>query len=188
MHEMTRQNLHNAFAGESQARTRYTFFAAVARKAGYRQIEAVFLETADNEREHAELFFKHLQGGDAEITAAFPAGIIGTVDANLAAAAEGERLEWGQLYPDGARRAEAEGFPEVASTFRQVAKVERYHERRFRKLLENVRNGTVFKKPARAAWKCRNCGNVEEGIAQAPDVCPVCLHGREYFELWCENY
>ncbi|MFW6158108.1 MAG: rubrerythrin, partial [Planctomycetota bacterium] len=184
----TEEALLAAFAGESQARTRYTFFASAARKEGFRQIEAIFLETAENEKEHAELFFNHLQGGEAEITAGYPAGIVATTAENLLAAAEGEKLEWGRLYPDAAEVAEDEGFKEVANTFRQVAKVEAYHERRYRRLLENVKNGTVFEKPEKVAWKCRNCGNVMEDREDAPKVCPVCLHAQEYFELWFENY
>ncbi len=177
-----------AFAGESQARTRYTFFASAARKEGFRQIADIFEETARNEKEHAELFFNHLQGGEVEITAAYPAGVIGTTAENLLAAAEGEKLEWGTLYPDAADIAKEEGFKEVANTFSQVAKVEAYHESRYRKLLENVKNGMVFKKPEKVAWKCDNCGNVMEDREEAPKVCPVCLHDQSYFELWCENY
>ncbi|MFO7899474.1 MAG: ferritin family protein [Planctomycetota bacterium] len=184
----TEQALLAAFAGEAQARTRYTFFASAAEKEGFRQIAAFFRETAENEKEHGELFFKHLQGGEAEITASYPAGVIGTTAENLLAAAEGEKLEWGRLYPDAAQVAEDEGFKEVANTFRQVAKVEAYHERRYRRLLENVQNGTVFEKPEKAAWKCRNCGNVMEDREGAPKICPVCLHAQEHFELWCENY
>ena len=134
------------------------------------------------------MFFKHLQGGEAEITAVYPAGIIGTVDENLEAAAEGEAMEWGNLYPDAAKIAEEEGFPEVARTFRLVATVEKSHEQRYRRLLDNVRNGTVFSKPDKVAWKCRNCGKVVEGVNGAPEVCPVCQHAQEYFEVCCENY
>lgn len=183
----TEKNLLAAFAGESQARTRYTFFASVARKEGYEQISAIFQETADNEKEHAELFFKHLEGGDVDITAAYPAGVIGTTSENLLAAAEGEKLEWGTLYPNFAEVAEKEGFKEIARTFRGVAKVESYHERRYRKLLANVEQGKVFKKDAPIKWKCRNCGHVYEG-KEAPEECPVCAHARSYFEVWCENY
>ena len=176
-----------AFAGESQARTRYTFFASVAKKEGYEQISAIFQETADNEKEHAELFFKHLKGGIAEIKAAYPAGVIGSTAENLTAAAEGEKLEWGTLYPNFAQVAEEEGFKDVAKTFRGVAKVESYHERRYRKLLANVEQGKVFKKDSSTKWKCRNCGYVYEG-KEAPEQCPVCAHARSYFEVWCENY
>jgi rubrerythrin len=183
----TEKNLLKSFAGESQARTRYTFFASVAKKEGYEQISAIFTETADNEKEHAELFFKYLKGGDAEITAAYPAGVIGTTAENLKAAAEGEKLEWGTLYPDFAEVAEKEGFPEIANTFRMVAQVEEKHERRYRKLLANVKQGKVFKKDKVIRWKCRNCGHVYEG-SEAPERCPVCDHARSYFEVWCENY
>ena len=184
----TEKALVAAFAGESQARNRYTFFASAARKAGYEQIATLFLETAENEKEHAKLFFKHLQGGEVEITASYPAGVIGTLEANLLAAADGEKSEWGHLYPDAASLAEREGFPEVANTFRQIAGVEKYHERRYRKLLENLKTGTVFKKSKKVAWKCVNCGNIIENAEGAPKVCPVCLHAQAYFEVWCENY
>ncbi len=183
----TEKNLLATFAGESQARTRYTFFASVAKKEGYEQISAIFQETSDNEKEHAELFFKHLKGGTVEITATYPAGIIASTAENLKAAAEGEKLEWGTLYPNFAEIAEQEGFKEVAKTFRVVAKVEAYHERRYLKLLENVKQGKVFKKDMAIKWKCRNCGHVFEGN-EAPEKCPVCNHPRSYFEVWCENY
>jgi rubrerythrin len=183
----TEKHLLAAFAGESQARNRYTFFASAARKEGYEQIAAVFQETADNEKEHAELFFKHLKGGMVEITAAYPAGEIASTAENLKAAAEGEKMEWGTLYPNAAEVADKEGFSEVARTFRAVAKVEAYHERRYLKLLENVKQGKVFKKDKPIKWKCRNCGYVFEGT-EVPDKCPVCSHARSYFEVWCENY
>jgi rubrerythrin len=183
----TEKNLLVAFAGESQARTRYTFFASVAKKEGYEQIAAIFQETSDNEKEHAQLFFKHLQGGMVEINAAYPAGVIASTAENLKAAAEGEKLEWGTLYPNFGEIAEEEGFSEVARTFRMVAKVEAYHERRYLKLLENVTQGKVFKKDTPIKWKCRNCGFVFEG-SEAPEKCPVCSHPRSYFEVWCENY
>jgi len=183
----TERNLLAAFAGESQARTRYTFFASVAKKEGFEQISAIFTETADNEKEHAQLFFQHLKGGLVEITAAYPAGVIGSTAQNLLAAAEGEKLEWGTLYPNSAKVAEEEGFADVARTFRMVAKVEAYHERRYRKLLENVELGKVFKKDKAVMWKCRNCGYVFEG-KEVPEKCPVCAHPRSYFELWTENY
>lgn len=183
----TEKNLLAAFAGESQARNRYTFFASVAKKEGYEQISAIFQETADNEKEHAQLFFNHLKGGNVEITAIYPAGITGTTAENLKAAAEGEKLEWGTLYPNFAEVAEEEGFEDVAKTFRGVARVESYHERRYRKLLANVEQGKVFKKDSPIMWKCRNCGHVFEGT-EAPDKCPVCHHDRSYFEAWCENY
>jgi rubrerythrin len=183
----TEQNLLAAFAGESQARNRYTFFASVAKKEGYEQIAAIFQETAGNEKEHAELFFKHLKGGMVELVAAYPAGIISTTAENLKAAAEGEKMEWGTIYPNFADVADQEGFPEIAKTFRNIAKVEAYHERRYLKLLENVRQGKVFKKNTVIKWKCRNCGYVFEG-AEVPDKCPVCSHARSYFEVWCDNY
>jgi rubrerythrin len=183
----TEKNLLAAFAGESQARNRYTFFASVARKEGYEQIAGIFQETADNEKEHAELFFKHLKGGMVELTAAYPAGVISSTTENLKAAAEGEKMEWGTIYPGFADVADQEGFKEVAKTFRSVAKVEAYHERRYLKLMENVKQGKVFKKNAPIKWKCRNCGYVFEGT-EVPDKCPVCSHARSYFEVWCENY
>jgi rubrerythrin len=183
----TEKNLLAAFAGESQARNRYTFFASVAKKEGYEQIAGIFQETADNEKEHAELFFKHLQGGMVELSAAYPAGVIASTAENLKAAAEGEKMEWGTIYPNFADVAEQEGFSEVAKTFRAVAKVEAYHERRYLKLLENVKQGKVFKKGTPIKWKCRNCGFVFEGT-EVPDKCPVCSHARSYFEVWCENY
>ncbi len=183
----TEKNLLTAFAGESQARNRYTFFASVAKKEGYEQIAAIFQETADNEKEHAELFFKQLKGGCAEITATYPAGIIADTASNLKAAAEGENEEWALLYPNFGAVAEKEGFLEAANIFRQVAKVEAYHERRYLKLLENIKQDKVFKKDAPIKWKCRNCGHVFEG-KEAPDKCPVCSHSKSYFEVWTEPY
>jgi rubrerythrin len=183
----TEKNLLAAFAGESQARTRYTFFSSAAKKEGYEQISAIFQETSDNEKEHAQLFFNHLKGGMVEIQATYPAGMTGTTAQNLLAAAEGEKLEWGTLYPGFGDIAEKEGFPDVAKTFRSVAKVEAYHERRYRKLLTSIEQGRVFKKDAPIKWKCRNCGFVFEG-AEAPEKCPVCSHPRSYFEVWVENY
>lgn len=183
----TEKNLLAAFAGESQARTRYTFFASLAKKEGYEQIGAIFEETSANEKEHAELFFKHLKGSMVEIKAAYPAGVIGTTAENLKAAADGELLEWGTLYPNFADVAEQEGFKDAAQTFRMVAKVESYHERRYNKLLESVQQGKVFKKDQTVKWKCRNCGFVFEGT-QVPEKCPVCSHPRAYFEVWTENY
>ena len=183
----TEENLLAAFAGESQARNRYTFFASVAKKEGYEQISSIFQETADNEKEHAELFFKHLQGGEAEIKAFYPAGVIGLTSENLRAAAAGEKLEWETLYPNFAAVAEEEEFVEVAKTFRSVSIVEAYHERRYLKLLSNVESSKVFKKDSPIKWKCRNCGFVYEG-SEAPDKCPVCDHAQSYFEVWCENY
>jgi rubrerythrin len=183
----TEKNLLAAFAGESQARNRYTFFASVAKKEGYEQIGAIFEETAANEKEHGELFFKHLKGGMVEFTAAYPAGIITTTADHLKAAAEGEKLEWGTLYPNFAEVAKKEGFMEVAKTFTMIAQVEVYHERRYNKLLENVLNKKVFKKDAPVKWKCKNCGLVVEG-PEAPDKCPTCAHPQAYFEVWTENY
>lgn len=183
----TEKNLLAAFAGESQARMRYTYFASKAKKEGYEQISAIFSETADNEKEHAEIFFKHLQGGDVEIKASYPAGVIGTTEENLLAAAEGEKMEWGTLYPDFAKTAEEEGFLEVAHSFRNIAKVELHHERRYRKLLVNVERNHVFKKDKVVKWKCRNCGYVHEG-AEALKKCPACQHPQSYYEIWVENY
>lgn len=183
----TEKNLLAAFAGESQARNRYTFFASKAKKEGYEQISAFFKESADNEKEHAEIFFKHLQGGEVEIIAGYPAGVIGTTEENLLAAAEGEKMEWGTLYPDFAKTAIEEGFPMVAHSFREIGGVEAYHEKRYRKLLENVKKKQVFKKDKVVKWKCRNCGYVHEGT-EAPDVCPACQHPKSYYELWVENY
>ncbi len=186
----TEKNLLKSFAGESQARMRYTYFASVAKKEGYEQISAIFTETADNEKEHAEIFFKHLKesGGEAvEITAEYPAGKIGTTKENLLAAAEGEKLEWGTLYPDFEKVAREEGFEDIAYSFKEIGEVEEKHERRYRKLLENVKKEEVFKKPESAKWKCRNCGYIHEG-EEAPQTCPACKHPQAYYELWCENY
>ena len=183
----TEKNLLAVFAGESQARNRYTFFASKAKKEGYEQIAAIFQETADNEKEHAEVFFKHLQGGEVEIIAGYPAGVIGTTAENLLAAAEGEKMEWGTLYPDFAETAQKEGFPMVAHSFREIGEVEAHHEGRYRKLLENVKNNQVFKKDKVVKWKCRNCGYVHEG-KEAPAVCPACQHKQSYYEVWMENY
>jgi len=183
----TEKNLLASFAGESQARMRYIYFASKAKKEGYEQISAIFSETADNEKEHAEIFFKYLEGGDVEIKATYPAGVIGATEENLLAAAEGEKMEWGTLYPDFADVAKKEGFAEVATSFREIAEVESYHERRYRKLLDNVKNKRVFKRDKVVKWKCRNCGYVYEGT-EAPKVCPACKHPRSYYELWVENY
>ncbi|MCE5190283.1 MAG: rubrerythrin family protein [Actinomycetia bacterium] len=183
----TEQNLLKAFAGESQARNRYTYFASVAKKEGFEQISGIFLETAGNEKEHAKVFFKYLEGGDAEITASYPAGKIGTTAENLFAAAEGELLEWSTLYPEFGRIAEEEGFADVARSFREIAQVETHHEKRYRKLLDNVNGFKVFKKDGVVFWKCRNCGYVYEG-AEAPLECPACKHPQAYYELFVENY
>ncbi len=183
----TEQNLLKAFAGESQARNRYTFFASAAKKEGFEQISALFLETADNEKEHAKVFFKYLEGGPAEITATYPAGKIGTTAENLLAAAEGELEEWGTLYPEFARIAAEEGFADVAESFKQIGEVEAHHEARYRKLLDNVNGFKVFKKDGVVFWKCRNCGYVYEGV-EAPLECPACKHPQAYYEVWVENY
>ncbi len=183
----TEKNLLKAFAGESQARNRYTYFAGAARKAGYEQIANIFTETAENEKEHAKVFFKHLEGGDVQITAAYPAGTIGDTKANLEAAAAGEKMEWSALYPGFAEMARAEGFPEVAASFKQIAEVESFHEKRYRKLAANVQAGEVFKKPAAVKWHCTNCGYVHEG-PEAPAMCPACKHPQAYYELLAENF
>lgn len=183
----TEHNLLAAFAGESQARSRYTYYAGIARKEGYRQIEALFLETAENEVQHAKRFFKFLEGGMVEITAAYPAGVIGSTVENLKAAADGENEEWTELYPEAAKVADHEGFPEVAAAFRSIAKVEEKHEARYRKLLKNIEDGAVFRKDTPVAWKCRNCGYVHED-AHAPEMCPACVHPQEHFELFVETY
>jgi rubrerythrin len=183
----TEKNLLAAFAGESQARNRYTYFASAARKEGYEQISALFLETADNEKEHAKLFFSLLKGGDEEIMAAYPAGVIGNTADNLKAAAAGENLEWTKLYQEFGDVAKKEGFGEVYATFTQVAKVEKFHEARYLDLLKNVKEGKVFRKDASVKWHCRNCGYVFEG-REVPERCPVCKHPRAHFELLAENY
>ena len=183
----TEKNLLKAFAGESQARNRYTYFMNVAKKEGYEQIAGVFQETADNEKEHAEIFFKHLEGGDVEIAAAYPAGKIGTTAENLLAAAEGEKMEWGILYPGFQKKAREEGLDKVAESFKEIGDVEEKHEERYRRLLENVKAGTVFKRGKAVEWKCRNCGYVHEG-KEAPKVCPACKHPQSYYELLAENY
>ncbi|HUT79464.1 MAG TPA: rubrerythrin family protein [Polyangia bacterium] len=183
----TEQNLLKAFAGESQARNRYDFAAKVALKAGFHQISAIFEETAQNEKQHAKVFFRFLEGGMVEITAAYPAGIIDDTAGNLLAAAEGEHEEWTELYPEFAKLANAEGFPEVATAFTMIARVEKEHEARFRRLLDNVKNDTVFKKEAKVRWKCRQCGHVHEGT-EPPAKCPACAHPREHFEIAAENY
>ena len=183
----TEQNLLKAFAGESQARTRYTFFASVAKKEGYEQIAGVFLETAEQEKEHAKRFFKFLEGGMVEITASFPAGVIGTTIENLQEAANGENEEWEVLYPEFARIAKEEGFPQVAAAFKMIAEVEVQHDIRYRKLLANIMNGSVFKKEEEIEWQCRNCGYVHSDLG-APKTCPACLHEQAYFEPMKKNY
>jgi len=183
----TEKNLLKAFAGESQARNRYTYFASVAKKEGYEQISAIFLETAENEKEHAKVFFKYLPGEDVEITAVYPAGKISTTQENLLAAANGEKAEWSSIYPDFEKIARKEGFNEVADSFKEIAEVEEQHEKRYRKLLDNVKNKKVFKKDKVVKWKCRNCGYVHEG-KDAPDTCPACKHPQSYYEVIDENY
>ena len=184
----TEQNLLKAFAGESQARSRYTFFASVAKKEGYEQIAGVFMETAEQEKEHAKKFFKYLEGGMVEITAAYPAGIISTTAENLKAAAEGENEEWDQLYPEFAKIADEEGFPQVANTFRQVAKVEAEHEKRYRTLLGRVESGKFFERDEEIEWQCRNCGYVIKS-KKAPMKCPAsCEHPQAFFEPKKNNY
>jgi len=178
----TEKNLLTAFAGESQARNRYTYFASQARKEGYEHIAAVFQETADNEKEHAKRFFKLLEGGAVEIIAAFPAGVIGSTAENLKGAAEGEQHEHTAMYPEFAAAAKEEGFPEIAAAFRAIALVEKRHEMRYRKLLQDVEQGTVFKKEKVVRWKCRNCGYVHEGKTPPPK-CPACEHPQAFFEV-----
>ncbi len=172
----TEKNLMEAFAGESQARNKYTYFASKAKKEGYEQIAAIFQETADNEKEHAKLWFKHLQGGE----------ILSTRE-NLKAAAEGENFEWTDMYDRMANEAEEEGFTALAKQFRAVGKIEKEHEARYLKLLENVENELVFSKDGEAIWKCRNCGHIVVG-KKAPEICPVCMHPKAYFEINAENY
>lgn len=183
----TEKNLLAAFSGESQARNRYTYFASAARKEGFEQIAAVFAETAENEKEHAKVFFKYLEGGDVEITAVYPAGMIRDTKANLEEAAAGENLEWTTLYSDFAKVAKDEGFPEVARSFEQVAKVERFHEARYRKFINNIAGGEVFKKKTPVKWHCINCGYVFEG-PEAPKECPACRHPQSFYEVLAENY
>ncbi len=183
----TEKCLLKAFAGESQARNRYTYFASVAKKAGFEQIASIFLETAENEKEHAKIFFKYLQGGYVEVTAGFPAGIIDDTLGNLNEAAEGEKLEWGTLYPDFEEVARREGFKEIADSFKEIGEVEKFHEGRYRALIENMENKRVFKKEKSVLWHCRNCGYVHEG-KEAPKECPACQHPQSYYEVLCANY
>ncbi|MCL2389412.1 MAG: rubrerythrin family protein [Elusimicrobia bacterium] len=183
----TEKNLLKSFAGESQARTRYTYFAGVAKKEGYEQISAFFLETADNEKEHAKRFFKFLEGGEVEITASFPAGVIGTTVQNLKAAAHGENEEHSDLYPSFAKVAREEGFEDIATAWDFIASVEKHHEERYLKLLANIENNEVFKKSGDIMWKCRNCGYVYKSAA-AVELCPACLHPQAYQELSSDNF
>lgn len=183
----TEQNLLKAFAGESQAKNRYEFYSSVAKKEGLEQIAALFMETALNEKEHAKRFFKFLEGGMVEITASYPAGVIGTTLENLKAAADGENEEWTDLYPEFAKIAEEEGFKEIATAFKLIAKVEKAHEERYRKLYDNLENGHVFSRDEKIVWKCRNCGYLHEGT-KAPQNCPACLHPQSYFEINDTNF
>ncbi len=183
----TEKNLLASFAGESQARNRYTYFASAAKKAGYEQIAAIFLETADNEKEHAKRFFKLLEGGDLKIQASYPAGAIEDTATNLEASAIGENLEWTKLYKEAEDIARQEGFEEVAVQFKEIAEVEKEHEKRYRKLFKNLKEDRVFKKDIVVKWKCRNCGYVHEG-KEAPQECPACVHPQGFYELLCENY
>ena len=183
----TERNLLHSFAGESQARNRYTYFAAQAKKDGFMQISEIFSETANQEKEHAERFFKFLEGGTINVTGDFPAGIIGSTAANLAAAADGEYDEWHRMYPEFAEVAKQEGFFAIAGVFEAVCVAERQHERRYRELLKNVESNTVFKRSVPVVWRCRNCGYLHIGT-EAPDTCPACAHARAYFELLAENW
>jgi rubrerythrin len=183
----TEKNLLTAFAGESQARNRYTYFASQAKKDGYVQIQSIFEETANQEREHAKRLFKFLQGGEVEIAAAFPAGVIGTTADNLTAAAGGENYEWTEMYPAFARTAEEEGFSEIASVFSAIAVAEKQHEKRYLDLLKNIQSNTVFQRSEPVVWRCRNCGYLHTGTS-APDACPACAHAQAHFELLGENW
>jgi len=183
----TEKNLLTAFSGESQARNRYAYFASQARKEGYEQIAAIFTETADQEKEHAKREFKFLQGGEVEITAAFPAGVIGSTLENLKAAAAGEHYEHTEMYPDFADVADKEGFAEIATVFRNIAIAEKRHEQRYLALVKNITDGLIFKREKPVRWVCRNCGYVHEG-SEAPEICPACAHPRSYYELEAVNY
>ncbi|HZL76078.1 MAG TPA: ferritin family protein [Bacteroidales bacterium] len=183
----TEQNLLKSFAGESQARNRYDFFASAARKEGFEQIANIFQETALQEKEHAKRFFKFLEGGPVEITATYPAGKIGTTKENLKAAAEGEHEEWTDLYPNFAEVALQEGFPEIASAYKMITKVETEHERRYLKLLQNVSEDKVFMKNGKVWWKCLNCGYVYES-EKALEICPACLHPKSFMQVREDNY
>jgi len=183
----TEKNLLKAFAGESQAKNRYEFFAKVAKKEGYEQIAEFFQETASQEQQHAKVFFKFLEGGPVEITATYPAGVIGTTTENLKAAAEGENEEWTELYPEFAKIAEEEGFKNIATSFKLIAKVEAEHEARYKKLLENIEQGKVFEREEKVRWVCRKCGYVHES-KKALKNCPACNHPEAYFEIEKTNY
>jgi len=183
----TERNLLTAFAGESQARNRYTYFASKARKEGYVQISDIFTETADQEREHAKRLFKFLEGGEVEIAAAFPAGVIGTTPENLKAAAAGENYEWTEMYPGFAKIAREEGFEKIAAVFEAISVAERQHEKRYNDLLANIEAGRVFKRDKPVVWRCRNCGYLHEGT-EAPQKCPACAHPQAHFEILGENW
>jgi rubrerythrin len=183
----TEKNLITAFAGESQARNRYTYFASQARKEGYQQIMGIFLDTADNEKEHAKRLFKFLEGGEVQVAAGFPAGVIGDTATNLKGAAAGENYEHTTMYPQFAQIAEQEGFTEIAAVFKSIAMAEMGHEKRYLTLLGNIEKGTVFKRDTPVKWRCRNCGYIHEGL-EAIEECPSCAHPRAHFELLCENY
>jgi len=183
----TERNVLTAFAGESQARNRYTYFASKAKNDGFVQISDIFAETADQEKEHAKRLFKLLQGGEVEIQAAFPAGVIGTTAENLKAGAAGEHYEWTEMYPGFAKIAREEGLQEAAIVFESIAVAEKQHEKRYLGLLKNVENGTVFKKSKAVVWRCRNCGYLAKG-KEAPAACPACAHPRAHFELLAENW
>ncbi|MDB2590540.1 rubrerythrin family protein [Candidatus Thioglobus sp.] len=183
----TEKNLLIAFAGESQARNRYTFFASKAKKEGLMQISEIFLETANQEKEHAEQFFKYLEGGDLEITSSFPAGVIGTTFDNLLSAAQGEEHEWSVIYPAFAKIAKEEGFDDIAQTFESIIIAEKQHDHRYKALAKNIEEGRVFKRNDTVTWRCRNCGYLHEA-KQAPSICPACKHPQAYFELLGENY
>ena len=183
----TERNLLTAFAGESQARNRYTYFASKARKEGYVQIADIFAETANQEREHAKRLFKFLEGGEVEIAAAFPAGVIGTTPENLKAAAAGENYEWTEMYPGFAKLAREEGFEKIAAVFEAIAVAERQHEKRYNDLLANIEASRVFKRDKPVVWRCRNCGYLHEGT-EAPQECPACAHPQAHFEILGENW
>jgi rubrerythrin len=185
--KITEKNLMAAFAGESQARNRYTYFASAARKEGFEQIANIFTETAENEKEHAKVFFKHLEGGDVEIVAAYPAGMIKDTKSNLEAAAAGEKMEWTALYANFAKIAREEGFNDIAISFEQISKVEKFHESRYRKLIADITSGEVFNKKVVMKWHCINCGYIYEGT-EAPKECPACKHPQSYYEVLAENY
>jgi len=183
----TEKNLLTAFAGESQARNRYTYFASQAKKDGYEQMNFIFEETANQEKEHAKRLFKFLEGGEVEITAAFPAGVIGNTLENLKASAEGENYEYTEMYPEFAKTADEEGFGDIAEVFRNIAVAEKQHEKRYNDLIANIENNRVFRREEEVVWRCRNCGFLDTG-ADAPEECPACAHPRAHFELLGENY